>query len=47
MDEQERKELKETLRQLAFEVDNHLDKGWIISYYIHKLADILEGGTEA
>ena len=46
MDNQELEELKETLRQLALEVDNNLDKGYTISYYIYKLADILEGGTE-
>lgn len=47
MDKQELEELKETLRQLALEVDNNLDKGYLIAYYIYKLADILEGGTEA
>lgn len=47
MDKSEREELIETLRQLAFEVDNNLDKGYMISYYIYKLVDILEGGTEA
>lgn len=46
MDKQDLEELKETLRQLALEVDNNLDKGYIISYYIYKLADIIEGGTE-
>lgn len=46
MDKAEREELIETLRQLAFEVDNNLDKGYTISYYIYKLVDILEGGTE-
>lgn len=47
MDKTEREELIETLRQLAFEVDNSLDKGYMVSYYIYKLVDILEGGTEA
>lgn len=46
MDKTERDELIETLRQLALEVDNNLDKGYMISYYIYKLVDILEGGTE-
>lgn len=46
MDNQELEELKETLCQLALEVDNNLDKGCIIAYYIYKLAGILEGGTE-
>lgn len=45
MGESSYNELIETLRQLAFEVDNNLDKGYIISYYIYKLVDILEGGT--
>ncbi len=46
MGESSYNELIETLRQLALEVDNNLDKGYMISYYIYKLVDILEGGTE-
>lgn len=46
MGESSYNELIETLRQLALEVDNSLDKGYMISYYIYKLVDILEGGTE-
>lgn len=46
MDTSELNELKETLRQLAIELDINLDKGWIIAYYIYKLADIIEGGIE-
>lgn len=46
MDKEQLNELKETLRQLATEVDMHLDKGNIIAYYIYKLADIIEGGTD-
>lgn len=46
MDKTELAEIKETLRQLALEIDNNLDKGYIIAYYVYKLADIIEGGTE-
>lgn len=46
MDEATRKELIETLRYLASEVDSYLENGYLIAYYVYKLADIIEGGTE-
>lgn len=46
MDKQELNELKETLRQLATEIDVNMGKGYIIAYYIYKLADIIEGGAD-
>lgn len=46
MDKTELNELIETLRQLALELDTNTDGGYMISYYIYKLANIIEGGTE-
>lgn len=46
MDKEELIELKETLRQLAMEIDINMDKGYILAYYVYKLADIIEGGTD-
>lgn len=46
MGETERKELIETLKQLAMEVDQNTPYGNLIAYYVYKLADIIEGGTE-
>ena len=46
MDISELNKLKETLCQLAIEIDNNLDKGGIIAYYVYKLVDIIEGGIE-
>ena len=46
MDREELNELSETLRQLATEVDVNMEKGYLIAYYVYKLADIIEGGKD-
>lgn len=46
MDKSELNEITETLRQLASEVDLNMSNGSLIAYYVYKLADIIEGGTE-
>lgn len=46
MDKTEYNELIETLRQLATETDLNIPNGSLIAYYVYKLANIIEGGTE-